>query len=189
MIRQYPPTVPAAFAEVVEQYPDRPALIGEDGRSWTYSALDDERLHAARALIALGVQAGDRVSIWAQNCSEWVIAGLAIHSVGAILVPINTRMKGQEVGYALKNSGARILLCPGDFLDSHYPTLLGDNRPDCVEQIVVIRDARREDMSWDAFLAHAESVSADEVMGRCANVTADSVMDIMFTSGTTNFQY
>ncbi|MGB1581544.1 MAG: AMP-binding protein, partial [Nevskiales bacterium] len=86
----YAHTVPATFAQTVAKHPDRPALIGEDGSSYSYSELDALRWQAARALIALGVNHGDRVSIWAQNTTEWVIVGLAIHSVGAVLVPINT---------------------------------------------------------------------------------------------------
>ena len=185
MTRQYLPTVPAAFADVVTRHGDRPAVLGEDGRNLSYAELDAERIAAARALISLGINAGDRVSVWAQNCTEWVIAGLAIHSIGAILVPINTRLKGAEAGYALEKSGAKLLFCTGDFLNQHYPTLLGDHRPDSVEHIVVMRNARDGDLDWQAFLKHAEQTPAQTVAERSAAVTPDSTMDIMFTSGTT----
>ncbi len=185
MSKSYAATVPAAFAESVANYGERPALIGEDGQSLSYRELDAARLQAARALMALGVQHGDRVSIWAQNCNEWVIAGLAIHSIGAVLVPINTRMKGQEAGYALGKSGAKVLFCPGDFLNQHYPTLLGEHRPASVEHIIVLRDAQPGDLDWQTFLDKGEAVSEDAVATRGAAVTADDRMDIMFTSGTT----
>ncbi|MDX1497310.1 MAG: FadD3 family acyl-CoA ligase [Salinisphaeraceae bacterium] len=185
MSHTYANTVPAAFAQSVANYPDRPALIGEDGTSLSYSELDQQRWQAARALMALGVNHGDRVSIWAQNCTEWVIAGLAIHSIGAVLVPINTRMKGQEAGYALQKSGAKVLFCPGDFLDQHYPTLLGEHRPGCVEEIIVMRDAQEGDTAWQAFLDKGNGVSMDGATARAAAVTSQDIMDIMFTSGTT----
>jgi len=185
MSKHYATTVPAAFAEVVNSHADRPALIGEDGRMLTYRELDDARIETARALIAIGIEVGDRVSIWAQNCDEWVIAGLAIHSIGAVLVPINTRLKASEASYALEKAGAKLLLCTGDFLGQHYPSVLGDDRPDCVKNIVVMRDARNGDLDWASFLTQGEAVTTEEVSLRSEAVTADSRMDIMFTSGTT----
>ncbi len=178
-------TVPTAFAESVARHGERVAIVGEDGVALTYHELDALRVQAARALIALGVEHGDRVAIWAQNCSEWIIAGLAIHSVGAVLVPVNTRMKGPEAGYVLQKSGAKLLFCAGQFLGSHYPTLLGAHRPATLAQVVVLRDAQPGDLSWHGFLAHAETVPDAAVAARAAAVQPGDRMDIMFTSGTT----
>ena len=94
-------TVPQSFAASVARFTSRPAVITERGETWTYAQLDGKRVEAARALIALGVNPGDRVAIWAQNCEEWMVAGLAILSIGAALVPVNTRMRGEEAGYVL----------------------------------------------------------------------------------------
>ena len=138
-------TLPAAFAESVRKFADRPALIGEDGRTLSYAQLDAQRLIAARALIALGVQAKDRVALWAQNTSEWVIAALAVQSVGAVLVPVNTRMRGQEVGYVLERSRAKVLFTCGRFLDQYFPALLEGHKPATLEQLIVLRDAHEGD--------------------------------------------
>ncbi len=178
-------TVPAAFAESAKRHAVRVAVVAEDGTQWTYAELDALRLQAARALLALGVQYGDRVAVWAQNCPEWIVAGLAIHSVGAVLVPVNTRMRGNEAGYVLEKSGARVLFCTGKFLNQHYPTLLGENRPATLEHIVVMRDAQPADLSWPQFLQRAGEVPAEDVARRSAAVKPDDRMDIMFTSGTT----
>ncbi|MBI2382537.1 MAG: fatty acid--CoA ligase family protein [Gammaproteobacteria bacterium] len=178
-------TVPQAFADVAQRHARRTALIGEDGQTLSYGELDQLRLHAARALIALGVRHGDRVAVWAPNGVEWVVAGLAIHSVGAVLVPINTRMRGQEAGYILQRSGARVLFCAGRFLGSHYPTLLGAHRPAGLEAIVVLRDAAPGDLAWTDFLARAAGVPAETARQRAQAVQPTDRMDIMFTSGTT----
>ena len=178
-------TVPAAFEQVVKQHAQAIAMLAEDGRSWTYAQLDAARIQAAQALLAAGIASGDRVAIWAQNNAEWVIAGLAIHSVGAALVPINTRMKGAEAAYILEKSQARLLFCTGDFLGNHYPTLLGEHRPASLEKIVVLCAARSDDCAWDEFLAAGADIAADVVAQRSAAVRGDSIMDIMFTSGTT----
>lgn len=178
-------TVPKAFADSVKRFPDRIATIAEDGSELSYTQLDEKRIEAARALIACGVQAGDRVAIWAPNSVEWIIAGLAIHSVGAAIVPINTRMKGQEAGYVLDKSRARMLFCPGLFLNQHYPTLLGDQRPSTLATIVVIGNTRDDDLSWDEFLKRGAGTPAAEVLGLANAVKPDDCMDVMFTSGTT----
>ena len=178
-------TVPALFAAAVAAHRDRAAIITEAGATITYAQLDALRLDAARALLALGINTGDRVAIWAQNCEEWIIAGLAIHSVGAALVPVNTRMKGEEAGYILDKSGAKVLFCTGSFLNQHYPSLLGAHRPKSLAHVVVMRDERAGDTSWAAFLARGAAIKPDEVARRAAAVKPDSTMDIMFTSGTT----
>jgi acyl-CoA synthetase (AMP-forming)/AMP-acid ligase II len=178
-------TVPQAFAASVERNAARTAVIGEDGATLTYTELDAGRFEAARALIALGVRHGDRVAIWAPNGVEWIIAGLAVHSIGAVLVPVNTRMKGAEAGYILQKSGARLLFCAGQFLGQHYPTQLGSHRPASLEHIVVMRDAQPGDFGWHEFLRHASEVSGILVERRSEATRPDDRMDIMFTSGTT----
>jgi HIP---CoA ligase len=178
-------SVPQAFAESAERHARRTALVGEDGQRLSYAELDALRLQATRALMALGIQAGDRVAVWAQNCVEWVVAGLAIHSAGAALVPVNTRMKGPEAAYVLERSGARLLFCAGRFLDSHYPSLLETQRPRGLEKIVVLRDAAPGDFTWQQFLAEAGGAALEDAQTRAAAVRSDQRMDIMFTSGTT----
>jgi acyl-CoA synthetase (AMP-forming)/AMP-acid ligase II len=178
-------TVPQAFAAAVARHRERVALIGEDGLRLSYAELDTERVRAARALLALGVAPGERVAIWAQNCVEWVIAGLAIHSLGAVLVPVNTRMRGTEAADVLLRSGARVLFCAGRFLGSHYPTLLGPQRPASLKSVVVLRDAEPGDATWEQFLAGAEGIPAARVDTCAAAVTPASRMDVMYTSGTT----
>ncbi|ROH93561.1 fatty acid--CoA ligase family protein [Stagnimonas aquatica] len=178
-------TLPLAFAESVRKFADRPALIGEDGRSFSYAQLDAQRRTAAQALIALGVQPKDRVALWAQNTPEWVIAALAVQSIGAVLVPVNTRMRGQEVAYVLERSQAKLLFTCGRFLDQYFPALLEGHRPASLEQLIVLRDAQDGDTTWAQFLNRAEGVDPAEVDRRAAQVRPSDLMDIMFTSGTT----
>ncbi|MBV8062413.1 MAG: AMP-binding protein, partial [Nevskia sp.] len=179
------PTLPQAFAAAARRHAGRIALVGEDGQVLSYEQLDRLRVEAGRALIALGVQPGERVAIWGQNCVEWIIAALGAQSIGAALVPVNTRMKGSEVAYVLERSGARLLFSAGRFLDQYYPALLAPHRPKGLEHIVVLRDAGNGDAGWQNFLARGTEVPADEVDKRAAAVTADSLMDVIFTSGTT----
>jgi len=178
-------TVPLAFAAAVRRHAARIALVGEDGQVLSYTQLDRLRLDAARALLALGVQPGERVGVWGQNCVEWVIAALAIHCVGAAVVPVNTRMRGSEVAYVLERSDARLLFSAGRFLNQYYPQLLAPHRPAGLHTIVVLREAAAGDLDWQGFLARGEGIPADAVAEREHAVRPDSLMDVIFTSGTT----
>jgi acyl-CoA synthetase (AMP-forming)/AMP-acid ligase II len=177
--------VPQAFAASVRLHAARTAVVAEDGRALRYEELDAQRWVAARALLGLGIRPGDRVAIWAQNSLEWMLAGLAIHSIGAVLVPVNTRMRGQEAGYILEKSGARLLFCSGQFLNQHYPSLLGEHRPASLERIVVMNAPQSGDFSWANFLAAAEQIDAMQAEHCAAAVQPHQLMDILFTSGTT----
>jgi acyl-CoA synthetase (AMP-forming)/AMP-acid ligase II len=90
----------------------------------TYADLAARATDAARALVAAGVQPGERVALWAPNSIEWIVAALGITTAGAVLVPINTRFKGTEAADIIGRSGARVLFTVRGFLDTDYPALL-----------------------------------------------------------------
>ncbi|WP_395407509.1 FadD3 family acyl-CoA ligase [Pseudoduganella sp. UC29_106] len=179
-------TTPQMMAAAAARWPFACAIY-EDGASLTYAALDALRWKAARALIAAGIEAGDRVAVWAPNGHQWIAAALAIHSAGATLVPVNTRLRGIEAGGILADSGARLLFCCGDFLGEYYPAMLGQHRPATLERIVVFGAARpgagTED--WDTFLSRSQQIGRGEAAARAAAVTPGHLSDLMFTSGTT----
>ncbi|MFC7516765.1 FadD3 family acyl-CoA ligase [Herbaspirillum sp. GCM10030257] len=175
-----PATIPSLMSEAARRWPDVVAI--DDGPlRLTYAELDTMRWRATRALMSLGVLPGDRVAIWAPNVWEWIVAALAIHSAGAVLVPVNTRMRGNEAGDILNDSGARVLFCIGDFLGAYYPDLLGQHRPATLEHIIVLRAGN----AWESFLERAETVSQAQALRRADTLAADDLSDLMFTSGTT----
>ncbi|MGJ8668858.1 MAG: FadD3 family acyl-CoA ligase [Oceanococcus sp.] len=178
-------TSPAAWSELVARQPNHCAMIAEDGRHWSYSELDTARIKASKALIYKDIKSGDRVAVWAQNTAEWVIAGLAIHSVGAALVPLNTRLKGPEADYILQASQAKLLFSCGEFLNQYYPSLINRESLPALENIVVFSQARASEIAWDDFLALSDQTPDAAVRESENAVTAGSIMDIMFTSGTT----
>src|SRR5256885_9531578 len=118
-------TVGANLARTVAAFPDREALVDvPTGRRWTYAefAADVETL--ARALLAIGVRAGERVAIWAPNLPEWVLTQYATARVGAILVNINPAYRTSELAYVLQQSGARVLVAAGRFKTSDYRAMV-----------------------------------------------------------------
>ena len=185
-----PATLPALIRQAAAQFPLRAAIIDE-GLTISYAELLAASETVARALIAQGVQVGDRVAIWAPNVHEWILAACGTHAAGAVLVPLNTRMKGAEAADILARSGTRVLFCIGDFLGQYYPSLLLDQRPVTLEHIVVLREGFRDspaqpgDLSWNDFLATGQAVDRQCVLEREQALSADSTADLMFTSGTT----
>jgi HIP---CoA ligase len=178
-------TLPSAFAAAVTAFGPRPALISEAGAVTSYAELDALRLQAAQALTAVGIRRGDRVALWAPNTPEWVIATLGIQTLGAVLVPINTRMRGQEVGFILQRSQARLLFCAGRFLHQYVPAQLEGHRPATLERVVVLGEAEGGETSWASFLAQGEGGDVAAVHASAAAIGPEDLMDIMFTSGTT----
>ncbi|MDQ1423704.1 MAG: HIP---CoA ligase, partial [Acidimicrobiaceae bacterium] len=138
-------------------------------------------------LIASGIQPGDRVALWAPNSVEWIIASFGVYAAGAVLVPFNTRYRGDEAGHILRTSGACLLLTVTDFLDTSYVELL-DGVPglEALREIVVVHGKVPDGTtSWADFLARADGVPAEDVATRSAAIGPDDTSDIIFTSGTT----
>jgi len=133
------------------------------------------------------VAPGDRVALWAPNSAAWVVASFGVYLSGAVLVPLNTRYKGEEAGHVLRTSGARILLTVTDFLDTdHLGMLAGVAGLDGLERRVVLSGpAPAGAEEWTAFLAAGEGVDDGEVDGRAGAVGPGDLSDIIFTSGTT----
>src|SRR3954470_11609417 len=90
-----PRTTPAVLDRMALDFADHDALITDD-RSFTFAELREEVRRAAAAIIGLGVQPGDKIAIWSPNTWHWVIACLATHYAGAVMVPLNTRYTADE---------------------------------------------------------------------------------------------
>ena len=125
-------TIGANLSRTVERFAEREALVVRwQGRRATYRELWNLTTEAARGLMALGVAAGDRVGIWSPNRFEWVVTQYAAARVGAILVNINPAYKTQELGFVLKQSGARVIFLARAFRQSDYVAMLAEVRAEC----------------------------------------------------------
>ncbi len=174
-----PATGPAALARAAREYGGDVALE-EAGRRWTYLELEAEVRSAAAGFVAYGVQHGDRVAIWAPNTARWIVAALGAQSVGAIVVPLNTRLKGREAAYILNRSGARILVQVHELLGTRYAELLAGESLPLLERRIVL-----DGPDWAAFLAAGATVAQHDLTARMARLRGEDIADILFTSGTT----
>jgi acyl-CoA synthetase (AMP-forming)/AMP-acid ligase II len=181
------PTIPAMVRDVAAANPDAEAVVDGDRRI-DFDGLRTRVDAAARALLAVGIERGDRVAIWAPNSLEWIVAALGITTAGATLVPVNTRFKGAEAAFVLARSGARILFTVRGFLDTDYPALLaaaGVDLPMLEHTVLLEGGAADGELTGDDFLAHGDSVPEEMVDARVGSLTADDPSDVVFTSGTT----
>jgi acyl-CoA synthetase (AMP-forming)/AMP-acid ligase II len=195
-------TIPGVLRRAAEEFPDAEAVV--DGASrLTYAQLRSRVREAAKAFIALGAEPGDRIGIWAPNGLRWIVTALGAVSAGVVVVPVNTRYKGEEARWLLGRSRVRALFVEDGFLGSGYLGMLaveggtaggtaGDagvggtpGLPDLATVVTYDAEARPGAVSWERFLSGAESVTDEEAGARAAAVRPDDVADILFTSGTT----
>jgi HIP---CoA ligase len=178
------PSIPAVLARAMRVPGEAEAIVDGDLR-WTFAELGEQVARCAGAMIASGISLGDRVAVWAPNGHRFVVAALGAVGAGAIVVPINTRYKGDEAGWILGKSGARLLLVENGFLGHDYLAMLGASGADLPELTQVVGLGGTGELPWSQFLDRADQVPADQVLARAGAVGADHVSDMFFTSGTT----
>jgi fatty-acyl-CoA synthase len=178
-------TIGENLAATAARYGDREALVVpfQDVRL-TYAELVVEVERVARALLAMGLQKGDRLGIWSPNSAEWVLVQYATAQVGVILVNLNPAYRTSEVAYALRQSGCRAVLAAPSFKTSDYRAMLDEVRPElpALEQVVYFGTGE-----WQDLLATADGVSDDDLRRREGELTFDDPINIQYTSGTTGF--
>ncbi|MGB5811331.1 MAG: FadD3 family acyl-CoA ligase [Polyangiales bacterium] len=182
-----PRTIPELVAQQASRVGESIAMV--DGSTvLTFADVATRVDEAARALLAMGIERGDRVAIWAPNMWEWMVVALAVNTAGAVVVPINTRYKGIEAAYLLDKSAAKLLFTVTGFLDTDYVALLRAAEADlpALTGVVVLRgDAPEGTIDFESFVARAAEVNPDAASVRAAKIEPDDTADILFTSGTT----
>ncbi len=178
-------TIGANLARAVAEHGDRPALVSRhQGVRLTYAELDVEVDRIARALIAAGLERGDRLGLWSPNRAEWALVQYATARLGVILVNVNPAYRAHELAYALRQSGCRMLVAAKEFKTSDYVAMVGEVREelDGLERVVHL-----DDPSWDELVAGADGVETGEVAERAAVLEPGDPINIQYTSGTTGF--
>jgi fatty-acyl-CoA synthase len=197
-------TIGEMFDHIVARYPDHEALIvRHQGLRYTYRQLQEEVDRCARGLMALGLQKGERIGIWAPNRAEWTITQFATSKIGAILVNINPSYRVHELEYALEHSGCAMLVSAPQFRTSNYTEMLytlapelRDSQPHQLKtatlpelRAVIRLDAERAPgmYTWGDIMAMAAQVTADTLAERQCEQQFDDPINIQYTSGTTGY--
>ena len=197
-------TIGQAFDQTVARYPEGEALVvRHQQQRYTWAQLARAVDVHARALLALGLQVGDRLGVWAPNGAEWFISQFASARIGVILVNINPAYRLSELEYVLKQSGCQWLVCAGAFKTSNYHAMLQELIPELAEQSIGALDCPRFAelrgvislapeppagfLPWSQLAPLADGVTVDQLHARQASLHFDQPVNIQYTSGTTGF--
>jgi fatty-acyl-CoA synthase len=160
---------------------------------YTFAALDREARVIARGLMALGVEQGERVVLWATNVPEWVVLQFALAKVGAILVTANTSLRARDIDYLLRQSEAATLVAIRGFRDVDYIDELAaigatsGTIPGLERLIFIGRDTPPGFVNYEELRALAARVPDAALDQRAARIGVDDVINMQYTSGTTGF--
>jgi fatty-acyl-CoA synthase len=190
-------TIGAQFDETAARFPDQLALIvrHQDVR-WTYAELAERVDALAHGLLAAGLTPGDRVGIWAPNCSEWVLMQFATAKAGLILVNINPAYRTSELEYALNKVGCAALVLAPSHKTSDYVAMLRELAPELTDATPgALKAARLPSLRVVATLGGASHAGCLPFAALAAGgdavlpdtLQATDAVNIQFTSGTTGF--
>jgi acyl-CoA synthetase (AMP-forming)/AMP-acid ligase II len=180
-------SIPRMVRISAQRFGDRAAVVDDDER-WSFVDVERRMLRVVRAMIAAGVEPGDRVALCGPNSARWIEAALGVLGAGAVLVPLNTRFKGEEIAHVLRTSGASALLTVSGFLGSDFLAMVRQAAPDAaaLQRVVVLDDVEVDGSStFAAFLDAGDALPEEQAVRRVMAVEGDQLSDIMFTSGTT----
>jgi acyl-CoA synthetase (AMP-forming)/AMP-acid ligase II len=177
-------TLPQVLQRVVARYPDRLAL-DDNGAGWSFAELGAEAERVSRAVIAAGIDQGDRVAIWCPNMARWVIAALGAQCAGAVLVPLANRLQEAEAADILARAGVKLLFAYPQLEQGTVLDMLDAAELPALQRVVLLQGDDSRAQNWDAFLASGERVATQLAAERAAMIAADDPMDMLFTSGTT----
>jgi acyl-CoA synthetase (AMP-forming)/AMP-acid ligase II len=187
-------TIPSAVTASIAARGDAEAVVEPDRRV-TYRDLGALVQTATRAMIAAGIEPGDRVAIWAPNGLGWVAAALGAQCAGAAIVPVNMRFKGEEAAYVLAASKAVLLVTTVGFLGIDTVGMLAGVAAPLphLRRIVLLHGSDSAEKgppgtvveSWRTFASRADGVPVAAAERRRDGVRPTHASDVLFTSGTT----
>ncbi|OZI10774.1 o-succinylbenzoate--CoA ligase [Bacillaceae bacterium SAS-127] len=158
-----------------ERFPDKEAIIYENIRL-TYKQLNNRTNQLSHALIDLGVRKGDRVCALLLNTNEFLETMFACAKIGAIFVPINTRISLEEVEYIVRDSSGHIFMCDRRLINI-AERLRERNTP--VQYFICTGSSASAMVAYEKLLAN---FSGEEPQ---FELRLDDIHLIMYTSGTT----
>jgi fatty-acyl-CoA synthase len=197
-------TLGQILTETATAYPDNDALIYVD-RDFrlTYKQFDELVDRMAKGLLALGVQKGEKVGIWATNVPYWVVLQFATARIGAILLTVNTNYKSHELQYLVSQSETENLFIIDGFRDTDYVNTVYELVPELktmprgelksakfphLKRVLFLGHEKHRGMySLPEILALAAVVKGEDYAARQAELHPDDVVNMQYTSGTTGF--
>jgi fatty-acyl-CoA synthase len=195
-------TVGENLDKTIARWGGREALVSrQQNIRWTYREFGAHVDDFAAGLLALGLQKGDRIGIWAPNSAEWAVTQYAAAKAGLILVNVNPAYRRSELEYALNLVGCRALVTAARFKSSDYIAMLSDLAPEIdkaspgklraarlpdLEILVRIGDEKTPGFfNFGDVAKRGQPQHYDRLKALAAELQPDDAMNIQFTSGTT----
>ncbi|MEI6578130.1 MAG: AMP-binding protein [Eubacteriales bacterium] len=198
-------TLGEQLAEMARKYPND-NMIKYTDRDYerTWKEFDDECEIIARGFMAIGLEKGDKISVWATNVPAWLLTFFGSAKMGGILVTVNTSYKLFELDYQLKQSDSKALVLIDGFKGTSYidiinqlcPQLAGSepgnlHNPAMPELKIVIyageSDCPAGMIDWKDMYTLAEKVSYEDYAAVRDSCNCYEVINFQYTSGTTGF--
>jgi len=194
-------TIGSLPAQAAARWGSREALRFQE-RRWSFAELSASIDDAARGLMVLGIEPGEKVSLWMVNRPEFIQTTYAVIKIGAVLIPVNTRFRTEDVAYVLGQSDSTTLVIsersgPIDYvamLREAVPSLgtghseLADPRFLMLRRVIVVGDGRHPGtVHWEDMRQAGASGEDRELERRAEAVSPDDTAFLMYTSGTTGF--
>jgi fatty-acyl-CoA synthase len=188
-------TVGGLLDEAIERWPDQEAIVFsayEDlgvGARWTFGELGERARRVGRALIAAGIEPGERFGIWATNLPEWLELQFGAAYAGVVVIPMNPLYRASEVEFVLaKSRAAACFVLPEDrgvsLWDVAAKAVAGI---DDIRLLVPLGEGRDGAPGWEEWLGAGDAVDEDALERRRRAVRSTDTSQIQFTSGTTGF--
>jgi fatty-acyl-CoA synthase len=195
-------TVDGVLKAAALELPDRLALAAPfQSARFSFAEFDARVEQVARGMTGCGLKAGDRIGIWAPNCTQWLLTMFAASRAGLVLVNINPAYRQTELEFALRLVGCRALVFAPRFKTSDYGAMLRSLIPElsgavpgrlqCAafpELRLLVQlgvDPMRGALSFDELIAAGRPIDGVVTAAIDAAADADQVFNIQFTSGTT----
>jgi fatty-acyl-CoA synthase len=190
-------TLGALPEQAARRWGTREAICFRD-RRWTFSEVAAGVDRVARGLVALGVRPGDKVALWMLNRPGWIEIAFAVLRIGAVLVPINTRFRTDDVAYVVDQSDSTTLILAERSGPVDYLAMVRELQPVGIareasrlpklERVVLLGNERRPaTVAWSDLLERGASADDATFAARVAAVDPEGLAFLMYTSGTTGF--
>ena len=195
-------TIGTTFDRIADRFTDKDALVDCDQKlRLTYGELRRNVDTLAANLAARGLDAGDRIGIWAPNRAEWIVAQFATAKAGLILVNINPAYRLRELEYSLNKVGCKALIVEPSFKESNYIDMLAELAPEItsgepgelhLERLPDLRmlislgsEAIPGYLTYAELASRASEENLQKLDERASRLQFDEPINIQFTSGTT----
>jgi len=195
-------TVGDAFDETSSLYASDEMMIFQN-RKIKYREMQHEVNSFAKSLLKLGIKKGQKVAVLMTNRPEWVVSKIAIAKIGAVMVPINTRLKEVDIEYILKQSDTNALILMDQFKKVDFLAMIQSICPDIndyrpgklkLEKFpklshVICHGSRKFSSSFDfmELVNSGKYISDNELVKAQSSLSPGDTVNIVYTSGTTAF--